>query len=148
MAARFSMKPEIAEKAEELREMGIEITSRWLAETAAPTAQLGDFDDPYLTQTAEVDVEDINEGEGLVFFSVPPTMPVARGGRHVEFGMALALKKAIYVVGPKENIFHYLPQVRVFATWEDFITYIQGKLDEEKQQQRVRKIGSGGKRAA
>jgi len=36
-----------------------------------------------------------------------------RGGRHVEFGLALAQGKHLILVGQPENVFHHLPQVRV-----------------------------------
>lgn len=42
----------------------------------------------------------------------------SRGGRHVEFGMAIALGKRAIVVGSQENVFHLLPGVEVYATWE------------------------------
>ena len=32
--------------------------------------------------------------------------------------VALATGAALYLVGPRENIFHSLPQVRQFDTWE------------------------------
>jgi hypothetical protein len=44
-----------------------------------------------------------------------------RGGRHVEFGLAIGLKKRLIVIGPRENIFHCLPQVELFDSWEDFV---------------------------
>lgn len=44
----------------------------------------------------------------------------ARGGRHVEFGYAYANDLALIVIGPKEHIFHSLPGVIHFETWERF----------------------------
>jgi hypothetical protein len=38
--------------------------------------------------------------------------PWQRGGRHVEFGLALAWSKHLIVAGPREHVFHWLPQVR------------------------------------
>lgn len=40
------------------------------------------------------------------------------GGKHVELGIALALNKKIVVLGRKENIFHYHPEV-IFCETED-----------------------------
>lgn len=37
-----------------------------------------------------------------------------RGGRHVEFGLALGLGKRVIVIGHQENLFHHLPQVEFF----------------------------------
>jgi hypothetical protein len=43
-----------------------------------------------------------------------------RGGREVEFGIALAFGVAVWVVGPKRNVFHYLAQGH-FETWDEAI---------------------------
>ena len=37
-----------------------------------------------------------------------------RGGRHVEFGIAVAQGMYLIVVGRRENVFHHLPDVRQF----------------------------------
>jgi hypothetical protein len=58
----------------------------------------------------------------------------ARGGRHVEFGIALGQHMNIVIIGPRENIFHWYdriiggePQIRHFDTLEEFVTW----YDEE-----------------
>lgn len=45
----------------------------------------------------------------------------ARGGRHVEFGVAVASCKRLVVIGPRENIFHHLPRVEVFPTLGEWL---------------------------
>lgn len=42
-----------------------------------------------------------------------------RGGRHVEFGIGVAFNSRMVVVGPREHVFHYLPQIEVYERWED-----------------------------
>lgn len=43
-----------------------------------------------------------------------------RGGRHVEFGIALEREIPIFVIGPRENIFHYmLTRVQHFENLDD-----------------------------
>jgi hypothetical protein len=46
-----------------------------------------------------------------------------RGGRHVEFGAAVATGKRLIVVGHRENLFHHLPGVEFFdgPKWLDAI---------------------------
>ena len=51
----------------------------------------------------------------------------ARGGRHVEFGLALAAGKRLCIVGPRENIFHFLPRVEVFRSTDDLVGAIAHK---------------------
>lgn len=41
----------------------------------------------------------------------------SRGGRHVEFGLAVGRGKRCIVVGPRENVFHLLPTVEHYADW-------------------------------
>lgn len=57
-----------------------------------------------------------------MFFSEPPDSHSKRGGRHVEFGMALAWGLRLIVIGQRENVFHCLPQVERYDTWDDFLS--------------------------
>jgi hypothetical protein len=41
----------------------------------------------------------------------------SRGGHHVEFGYALAQGKRIILVGHRENVFNYLPEIEFIETW-------------------------------
>ena len=69
-----------------------------------------------LSRAAKRDLEDILEADTLILLA--NLRPGAnRGGRHVEFGFALARDKRIMVVGARQNLFHYLPNVEVYPTW-------------------------------
>jgi len=118
LAARYSLKDEIAQKVQELRDLGIEVTSRWLEEPHAPSTSMDELSGDLLEMYADTDVHDIKRAHMLVFFSQDPKTPGVRGGRHVEFGIAHALGKTIVVVGPRENIFHFRDNVAQFDTWE------------------------------
>lgn len=61
-------------------------------------------------QAAIEDFEDIQKCDTLMFFSENPTVGYNSGGRHVELGIALALNKQIWVIGRRENVFHYYPE--------------------------------------
>jgi hypothetical protein len=55
----------------------------------------------------------------MAFTEFPGQTPGrARGGRHVEFGIAFAKEKRLMIVGPRENIFHWLPSVEVYPDFE------------------------------
>ena len=54
-------------------------------------------------------------------FTEPPQSVYARGGRHVEFGVAVSSGKRLIVIGYRENVFHWLPQIEFYERWEDFI---------------------------
>lgn len=126
LAAWFASKPERMAQARELEEAGIEVTSSWLKETADPKVQMSELTVDYLQKTAEVDVHDINAADVLVMFTVDPETGVChrRGGRHVEFGLGLGLGCELVVCGPIENIFHHLPHVKQFDSWEETRNYL------------------------
>ncbi len=113
LAARFVREAEMREAAAYLRARGHEITSRWID----GSHELEQFPtEAERTRLALEGWHDLSRADILIAFSeVPRTPDISRGGRHVEFGLALARSKLVYVVGPKENVFHYLPVVRHFA---------------------------------
>src|SRR4029077_9900077 len=99
LAARYSRKNEIKEKAEELTNLGITVTSRWFNE-AATESGLGN--ENYGVQ----DIEDIDACDILILFSEDPKEAYPRGGRHFESGYAFGKGKPVIVIGPIENCFH------------------------------------------
>ena len=119
LAGPYSMKEEIREFAEQLWRVGVVVTSRWLEEEWPPDTQLHEVSDTEHAVSAKRDFEDITTANGMIFFSVSPQHPTVRGGRHVEFGLALAMHKWVWVIGPRENIFHYLQSVVHFPTKEE-----------------------------
>ena len=119
-AAQYARLPEIACLAKRAEQAGLTITSRWLAQDPGiPYA--GDSDEVDGANFAERDLEDVLVADGLLFFAEDSQANVPRGGRHVEFGFALALAKTMEVIGPKENIFHLLSDVRHFETFEEWL---------------------------
>ena len=53
----------------------------------------------------------------VVFTDTPSTT----GGRHVEVGIALAHRIPVFIIGPRENVFHYPSDVHQYSTWEAFL---------------------------
>lgn len=135
LAGRYDRRSEIAVYAAELRSLGHVVVSRW--------HDGGYEDDPdgtlalacerawvvtggYPTAAApfaEQDLEDLDAADTAVFLTEPGgdfqvAASAARGGRHVELGIAYAWAKRVIVVGPRENVFCTLPGVEVFDSWE------------------------------
>jgi nucleoside 2-deoxyribosyltransferase len=127
LANRYSQKDVMKLAAKELKAKGIEVTSTWPDESHEPDAQMSQISEAHLVEYAYRDLLEISQADMVVFFSVDPTTATVRGGRHVEFGYALGLRKPIIVVGPKENIFHYTSEVRHFGTWEEAVYFLQRK---------------------
>jgi len=119
IAARYDRRFEMLGVAATLNRAGHEVTSTWIA---------GRADDLELVAAVE-DLGDLARAECLVAFTEPPERGVAwaaRGGRHVEFGVALAAGKRLCVVGPRENIFHHLPRVEVYPTLAALVVGLAG----------------------
>ena len=121
IAARYSRKNEIARLVPIFGAHGISVCSRWLRETEALDCKLSDFSPEFCRDIAEVDLEDIEMCDAMVFFSEDPLVGTPRGGRHVEFGFALGLGKRIVVIGGAENIFHHLPGVVHYPDVKSFL---------------------------
>ena len=121
LASRYSQKEDTKVVARHLRKLGFKITSQWLKEPHAPNTTLDMCSGEDLSFYAVQDFDDIKRADVFVLFSVDPLIPTVRGGRHVETGIALALGKPVYIVGPKENIFAYLPGVQQFNYISDLI---------------------------
>lgn len=121
IAGRYSRRDYFREVRDRLLAAGHQVTSRWLEEDKPLQTQMGDDSDEFYVETSRVDLEDIYNANAVLFFSEDPLVGTPRGGRHVEFGYALGLLKPIYVVGPRENVFHYNPLVVHFDSLEDFL---------------------------
>ncbi len=126
LASRYSRREELLKYAQDLKAFGIEVTSRWIngnhqidyagLSAEAKAAELQRF--------AEEDWEDLMAADCCVSFTEEPRSSNSRGGRHVEFGAALARGKQCVVIGPRENVFHCLTSVQIFPSWDDAFPYI------------------------
>jgi hypothetical protein len=70
-------------------------------------------------RNAILDLEDLTMATTVVFLSMG-NGSAGRGGRHVEFGYALAQGKRCIVIGPRENVFHAYPGVLHYPSWKQF----------------------------
>jgi hypothetical protein len=107
----------------ELERLGHECTSRWItSDTKFGTGEYNDEERQKLALMDEEDVRHATDGLILLAEAVGHLVP---GGKHVETGMALAHQYPVYVVGRRENIFHWHPAVRVFLDTNELLNYIQ-----------------------
>ena len=141
LAARYSRRVELAEYADQLRALGHQVTSRWLLgqhqadELEIAAAGQVDQVPEFARRFAEEDIEDVTFADVVVAFSEPPRSTASRGGRHVEFGMALGWvlagyrsldggRRQVVVIGQRENVFHCLREVAVFPDWAAFLATV------------------------
>ena len=126
LAARYSRLEELQVYAADLRAIGYRVEARWLL----GDHQMHEGPDKVESETVSMpiearafaldDFEDVHDADMLIAFSETPRAGGAsRGGRHVEFGLALAWRKQVVVVGPRENVFHTLAHVTHFWNWSD-----------------------------
>ncbi len=107
-----------------LIEVGHEVTSRWITEDTNFHNGVDAYTDEERTRISVIDEEDVRKAEdGLILIAEQEGRCVP-GGKHVETGIALGLGRPIYVIGRKENIFHWHPKVTIFKDVNEFLTYI------------------------
>src|SRR6266540_3464925 len=114
LAARSDRRVELQELARSIEQLGHIVTSRWLAGLGQENAD-----------NALYDLTDVVVADALVLFTENPNEAgPLRGGRHVEFGYALHAGKTMFIVGPRENIFHELPEVRQFLDADELLDFL------------------------
>lgn len=136
LAARYSRRLELCGYRAELEMLGHNVTSRWLngdhqiSDAGTPIGESGEAlvegDDGSNSELAarlrehfaQEDIADIERSDVFIAFTEPPRSTASRGGRHVELGFALALNMPVYVVGHRENVFCWLPEVKFFESWD------------------------------
>lgn len=116
LAARYSRRHEMQGYAAELRAAGHQMVCRWVQGDGLPEEDSDEDLRIHGAGYAAMDLADICAAELVILFTDAASV---RGGTDVEFGIAIPLEKALWVVGPPRNPFHYLPQVQRFDTWEE-----------------------------
>ena len=123
LAARYSRRVELCAYRTALANMGYVVTSRWLngnhqTTDAGLSEQAREAD---RLMFASEDWNDLVSADTCISFTEEPRATNSRGGRHVEFGAALAFGKRCIVVGPLENVFHCLPEVERYSNMDDLL---------------------------
>lgn len=112
LAALYSRREEMEEHANRIKQKGHEITARWV---------YGGEEGLSREDIALMDIEDVDRADIVISFTHPRGFLTPGGGRHVEFGYALAKNKKLVIIGHFENIFHHMPNVELF---EDLDTWL------------------------
>ena len=124
LAARFSRHDEMRGVRDVLTTLGHTVTSRWIdlhggdqLESAAQ--EVLNTDPGSVAHFGEHDLLDIQLADVLLSFTSADGG--GKGGRHVEHGYALGYGIPVVVIGPRENIFHTLPEIQHFPDWSRFV---------------------------
>ena len=118
LAARYSRAAEMRELRDVLEGYGHEVASRWIDDPDAYDAARLDSDPDGCGDFAARALADICAADTLISF----TGDGGKGGRHVEFGLAIRLGLRLVIAGPREHVFHALPAVEWYPTWAHLLT--------------------------
>ena len=128
LASRYSRRDELLGYAKDLEMLGCDVTSRWVYgehDVKEDDLDEGDPKDNALrARFAQEDINDLMAARLVICFTERPRHGSTRGGRHVEFGIALATKKMCWVVGHRENIFYCMPSIVFMPDWQTCITHL------------------------
>ncbi len=117
LAAYFPVRNELIAARQALQTLGHRVTSRWLDEETVATP-----DARHWSKIGADDVADLGQADTLV---IDTRADSPRGGREVEFGVALKSGLRLFIVGPQRNVFHYLADA-VFGSWDAFLAFARG----------------------
>lgn len=123
LAARYSRHPEMQGVRDVLCALvpDLTVTSRWIdqhggTQPVSRTPEQLNTAPEECSVFAVHDMEDLQAADTVISFTFTDDKG-GKGGRHVEFGMALALGKRVILVGPRENVFHTHPAVEHYYDW-------------------------------
>lgn len=105
--------------AKALKEAGHEITATWLA---VPFNRTASHTEPERRNIADTDFNDIEAANALVLISDIFLCP---GGKWVEAGIALGMKKPVFVLGHRENMLLWHPLCSSFASVEALVKWLR-----------------------
>lgn len=109
LASPFEKQAEMRTLRKVFQKDGHSVIARWLDEPAEAFSA-GDI---HFQNHALRDLEDITACDLVVVNNPSDYFHAGTGGRHVELGFALGLKKEVILYGWPSNVFHALPQVCV-----------------------------------
>ena len=120
LACRFEERKKLRPVRDALWELGHEVVSTWIDEVKR-SEQMSE--DVFYKKLA---LKDIAEIKSARLFVLDTLVPSERGGKEVEFGMALGQfqAKLLYIVGPIRNVFHHLCD-RHFDSWDEFLNFME-----------------------
>lgn len=127
LAARYSRRLELCGYRDQLHAMGHNVQACWLdgSHQISDDGSASERAAALRAKFARDDMNDVLDCQTLIAFTEPPRSNASRGGRHVELGIALGRLRRVMIVGPRENVFCWLPEVRQFDTWEECLASIK-----------------------
>lgn len=132
IAARFSRRHEAHALGKQLQALGHVITSRWMLPDADHMVAPGLSEEasyPDRQRFALEDFEDLTDSDCAILLGEQPRN-TSRGGRLVEFGIALGFGCRVMVIGHRETVFQCLPQVEFYLTKAALVARLQQEVEQ------------------
>lgn len=112
LASNWQSQSRIRKVRDSLVRLGHTVCSNWLSEDNAQA-----FSELTTKRRQMYSYRDIGEVVSCDLLIIDTAEESTSGGREVEYGMALALGKSVWVIGPDRNIFHSVCRRR-FDDWQ------------------------------
>ncbi len=125
VAASFEQAPLVAGLRKRLEDY-IDITSTWCDE---PPLVADDYRNAAREMRSRGN-EDFLDIERSDIFCVLTRVKSTSGGLHTELGIALGMRKRIFLVGPRLNVFHHMNVVDMFDDVDSLVNHIEYAYNE------------------
>lgn len=132
LASQYARREELKSYADQLQSIGIDSTARWLNENADLNGKMSNHTLLENAEIAQRDIEDVDKAEAVLLFTNGSETKIVRGAHHFELGYAYGRGKKVFTVGPRDNVFHYLPCVVNFPTWAEAFAHFQQERAREE----------------
>lgn len=133
IAARFSKRHIAHRLGKTLATLGHTIVSRWSlphADYVAPVGLSRQATDSERRRFALEDMADLRRADGLILLGESPRNN-SRGGRLVEFGVAIAYGHRVMITHQRETVFQCLPQVEFYSNEALLVAQLQAEQQKE-----------------
>lgn len=122
LSAAMSRRDEIQGYADQLTAGGIRVVSTWHSRNEP-------IHDHELTanqrwEIAYRDLYELRQADSVVFFGDPDSTYTGTGGKFVELGYALGIDTFVYLVGNREGVFTFIPEIAHTETWDEMLPYL------------------------
>lgn len=105
---------------EVLEALGHVVVARWIVDDTKFGHGVQAYTDNERRELAVMDEKDVRSADALILLAEAEGQFVP-GGKHVETGIAIALQRPVFVVGRRENLFHWHPRVTVVPSAEELV---------------------------
>jgi nucleoside 2-deoxyribosyltransferase len=119
LAARFSRRYERQGYRADLQRAGHIVTSHWI--------DLNEENEADAANCARIDIENLDAADTVIALGDVARSNASRGGHHFEAGYALASGHRILLVGHREHVFSYLPEIEFHPNWESCLATLKAE---------------------